>query len=126
MSIGNFFSGLMTGARGLFNGANNIATNLPGVGSLVKKGEDSLGSSIGNFWSGVGNSVTNQDNTPSTYNENEDNNQKESDQSSALGNIPGMSSNEKEGKEGEEVAENAAGEAAGEEAAAEEVAMMLV
>jgi hypothetical protein len=124
MSIGNFFSALGTGIRGIVNGVDDVAESLPVVGGLVKQVKDAGGKILG-----AGDKVAStQNETPDTYNTQADN-VKEGEQGSSIGNLmsPSRGAAEEAKKEGEaESGANAAKAAAADDAAAEEVAEMLI
>jgi hypothetical protein len=111
MGIGNIL-------RGIFNGVKDVAENLPGVGSVVKQGEDTLGQ-IGK----TGNSLFDRgENTPSSYNTQEAAPMQAQEAIGTIGNLPQLHSLSENSQSGA----NAAKAAASDVAAAEDIAKMLV
>jgi hypothetical protein len=115
MAIGNIL-------RGIFNGAKEVGSHLPVVGNVIKQGEDTLGT-IGN----VGDNLfTTRDNSPSSYNQNAE--QQQNQTGNEIGNLVGRPQAAAAGSgtnpsvAGEA---NAAKQAAAAEQSAAEIAMML-
>jgi hypothetical protein len=111
MGIGNILGGI-------FSVAKHVGESLPGVGSVVKQGEDTLGQ-IGKAGDSL---LGREENTPSSYNTQEANGQQGQSVNGSIGNlmIPRALS-----KEGESTA-NAAKAAASDISAAKDIAAMLV
>jgi hypothetical protein len=127
MSLGNFFSNLWTGVRGIANGVNDVVTRIPVLGNVVKQAEGTDKQLV----NAITSPFERNSQTPETYNTQAETQKEGETGTPDLGN---MMANKKEGAAAKgageaqeaEGAANAAKAAAAEEASAEEMAEMLV
>jgi hypothetical protein len=132
MGLGNFFSDL----RGSLSGLNDIATAIPVAGSALKKGEDTVGSSLGNIDKSMNKNFGSESRTGTPQAEGAApavNQAQDQNNEGSLSNLTNLQKSANKNKEETAAAENVGEGSAAEEAAAtageaegaEELALLL-